>query len=278
MTGHPTIQGLFRWTTIADPDDLKAFLKGTAAESLFVGATRALASARFVLSAKLPEHLTMPLGQFSLRSWLEDTRSGNLYITWREDMAESLKPLISAWIDILCTSMLSLSPDKKQHIWLIIDELATLEKLASLEEAATKGRKVGLRLVAGLQSTAQLDKIYGRDQAQTLRSCFRTLIVLGGSKTDPRTCEDMSQSLGEHDVSREVLSRQQSKGGSSTSRQLTQMRERVILSSEIASLPPLTGFIAFAGHYPITRVRLKITHFKINLKPFIEIGGNYVEH
>src|SRR5690606_8953283 len=94
-----------------------------------------------------------------------------------------------------------------RRIWMVIDELASLENLASLEDAATKGRKAGLRLVAGLQSTAQLDKIYGFEKAQTLRSCFRSLVVLGGAKTDPKTCEDMSLSLGEHEVERETVNK-----------------------------------------------------------------------
>jgi len=273
MIGEPCIKKLFEWTTIADPDDLKKFLKGTVAESLFVGATRALASARFVLSSKLPEHLTMPTGAFSLRSWLDDPAGRNLYITWREDMTESLKPLISAWIDILCTSILSLTEDPNRRVWLIIDELASLEKLASLINAATKGRKVGLRLVAGLQSTSQLTKIYGPAEAQTLRSCFRSLMVLGGTKTDPQTCEDMSKSLGEHEVEREVISQQQVKSSKSDNKQLIQMRERVVMPSEISNLPNLTGFLAFASDYPITRIKLNIVNFKTNLKPFIEKKG-----
>lgn len=43
----------------------------------------------------------------------------------------------------------------------VLDELASLERLNSLEAALTKGRKHGLRVVAGLQSTAQLDRLYG---------------------------------------------------------------------------------------------------------------------
>ena len=102
----PDVRTLFRWLTVVHPDELKAFLKDTPAESLFVGADRALASARFVLSSKLPEHLSMPAGNFSIRTWLEQPK-GNLFITWREDMAEALRPLISAWVDVLCTSILS---------------------------------------------------------------------------------------------------------------------------------------------------------------------------
>ncbi len=270
LIGHSSVAELFQWTTIATPSDLKAFLAGTAAESLFVGADKALASARFVLSAKLPEHLSMPAGDFSLRSWLADPRGGNLFITWREDMAEALKPLISAWVDVLCTSILSLGEDRNRRIWMFLDELASLEKLPSLEDAATKGRKAGLRIVAGLQSTAQLERIYGREEAQTLRSCFRSLVVLGGAKTDPKTCDDMSQSLGEHEVEREVFSRTRSAKGDSTSSQLQRTRERVVLPSEIASLPDLTGYLAFAGNYPIAKVKLDIVRFRNRVPAFEE--------
>ena len=161
MLGKPSVEELFRWTTLAPPQDLQKFLEGTAAESLFVGADRALASARFVLSDKLPEHLTMPGGDFSIREWLADENAGNLFITWREDMAASLKPLISAWVDVFCSSILSLPENFERRTWLFIDELASMDKLASLEAALTKGRKHGLRVVAGLQSTAQLDDILG---------------------------------------------------------------------------------------------------------------------
>lgn len=269
LMGKRSIQELFDWTTIAQPDDLKNFLQDTAAESLFVGATRALASARFVLSSKLSAHLPMPTGKFSLRNWLDNPDGGNLFLTWREDMAVALRPLISSWVDVLCTSILSLPENENRRLWIVIDELASLENLASLEDAATKGRKAGLRLVAGLQSTAQLDKIYGREQAQTLRSCFRSLVVLGGAKTDPKTCEDMSLSLGEHEVERETVNKTSQKGSTGTSRQQNNVRERVVMPSEIASLPDLKGYLAFAGAYDVASIQLTPLNFVNRLPAFI---------
>lgn len=271
LVGQPSIDALFKHCTIDGPDELKKFLSGTAAESLFVGAEKALASARFVLSSKLPEHLSMPPGDFSLRSWLEQPK-GNLFITWREDMVESLRPLISAWVDVLCTSVLSLEESRDRRLWMILDELPSLDNLASLEDAATKGRKHGLRIVAGIQSTAQLDKVYGREQAQTLRSCFRNLIVFGGAKTDPRTCDDMSQGLGEHEVERDNRSRSHSPRGNTSNEQEQVRKERVVLPSEITALPDLQGFLALAGEYPIARVRLTYRQFKRLVPPFQERG------
>lgn len=270
LLGKPSVVELFRWTTIAQPDDLKDFLAGTAAESLFVGADKALASARFVLSDKLPQHLKMPTGDFSLRAWLENPKAGNLYITWREDMAEALKPLVSAWVDVLCTSILSLPEDENRRIWMLLDELDSLEKLASLEAALTKGRKHGLRVVAGIQSVAQLDKTYGKDGAQTLRSCFRNLIVLASTKADPATCEEMSKALGEHEVERDKYAKTTSSKSTSTNRNEERTRERVVTASEIASLPDLTAYVAFAGDVPITRVKLEPLQFKNRVDSFIE--------
>ena len=273
MIGKPSVYELYHWTTIAAPDDLRKFLEGTTAESLFAGsseASKALTSARFVLSDKLPEHLNMPVGDFSIRTWLEEGE-GNLYITWREDMAEALKPLISAWIDAVFVSILSMGEDENRRIWAFIDELASLEKLSSLEAALTKGRKHGLRVVAGLQSTSQLDDIYGRELAQTLRSCFRSLAVLGGSKTDPRTGEDMSKALGQHEVERDKYSK--SSGSRSTLSTSEDIKaEQVVTASEIASLPDLTGFIAFAGDFPVAKFLLKPLNFKKVNEPFIERG------
>ena len=280
LVGKPSMRELFRLTTIASPDELKQFLTGTDAESLFVGAEKALASARFVLSDKLPEHINMPEGNFSLRNWLDRSDGGNLYITWREDMAETLKPLISAWVDVLCTSVLSLPDDENRRLWMVLDELASLEKLASLESALTKGRKKGLRVVAGLQSTAQLDNVYREKEAQTLRSCFRSLVVLGGAKTDPKTCEDMSMSLGEHEVERDAYSKNNSssssssssKGGGSSSTSTTisteRPRERVVMPAEIASLPNLEGYLAFAGNLPIAKIKLNILQFEDKVPGF----------
>lgn len=268
-TGNPSIRELYRWTNIRPDKELQAFLKGTTAEGLFVGADKALASARFVLTGCIPPHLKMPDGRFSIRDWLEDPTAGNLFITWREDMAEGLKPLISAWADVVCTSVLSLPEDPNRRIWLMIDELASMEKLASLEAAATKGRKHGLRLIAGLQSTAQLEDIYGANEAQTLRSCFRSLVVLSGAKSDPKTCEDMSKALGEHEVERESYSTSHNHKGPNRSRQYRHDKERVVMASEIAALPDLVGYVSFASDYPIAKVKLEYTDYLIVNPPFI---------
>jgi type IV secretory pathway TraG/TraD family ATPase VirD4 len=267
---NPSIERLIWWTTIAEPDRLKTFLHGTDAESLFTGADKALASARFMLADKITEHKKMPSGEFSLRDWLDDPKGGNLFLTWNEAQATALKPLISAWVDVLCTSILSLPASDERRVWLFLDELASLEKLPSLEAALTKGRKAGLRVVAGLQSTSQLDAIYGHDEAQTLRSCFRTLAALGGAMTDAKTSEDISKSLGEHEVERYAYSRSSGDKGSNSSKSLRTDRERVVMPSQITGWPDLTGYVAFVGNLPIAK-------FQLAIQPFVAVNAPFVK-
>lgn len=266
MNGNTDVRELFNWCTIEEPDNLKAFLAGTAAESLFVGAEKALASARFVLADKLPEHLEMPPGDFSIRRFLEDDQAGNLFLTWREDMAVALRPLISAWVDVVCTSVLSLPESKTRRIWLSLDEIASLEKLASLQDFLTKGRKHGGRAIAGLQTVSQLDDLYGAKEAQTLRACFRSLIVLGGANSDPETAEEMSKALGDHEVIRE----DKSISARNPNLRYRTDRERVVMPSEIVSMPDLTAIVAFAGDLPIAKMKLQYQQFKKTTEPFVE--------
>src|SRR5699024_10935539 len=110
-------------------------------------------------------------------------------------MASAMRPLVSAWADVFITSVLSMPEDRHRRWWMFIDELASLEALPSLEAGLTKGRKNGLRIVAGLQSTSQLEHIYGRTMATTIRASFRNLSVLSKTKTDPHIVIEMNKSL-----------------------------------------------------------------------------------
>ncbi|MGS1117426.1 type IV secretion system DNA-binding domain-containing protein [Castellaniella sp. UC4442_H9] len=271
--GATGIQDVFNWCTIADDKDLRKFLTGTLAESLFAGsaeASKALTSARFVLSNKLSEHMSMPAGGFSIRDWMADPRGGNLFINWREDMAAAMKPLVSCWVDVFLQELLSMPASRTRKWALSLDELASLDALSSLVDGLTKGRKSGGMIFAGLQSTAQLDYIYGRTMSQIIRASFRNLVVLGGSKTDAQTAEDLSKALGEHEVERPDYSVSHSSSGRSMSDKVVRVRERVVLPSEIQEFPELTGYVSFAGRYPIAKVALSYQAYRETTPSFVE--------
>lgn len=270
QSGETNTERLLFWLTQAPVNELKALLAGSAASGLFEpGAEKALASTRFILSHHVGAFQYLRPGDFSLRTWLESGK-GNLFITWREDMLPALRPLVSAWTDILIASILTLPDTQPRPFWLVLDELASLERLNSLEAGLTKGRKHGLRVVAGLQSVSQLDSLYGVHNSKTLRSCFRSVLALGCSNADPHTANEISDGLGQSEVERIHKSSTDSKNGRTHSTSRQRSVETSVMPSELMDLSPLRGFLKFAGAYPIAKIRLFYRQSTARVKPFVE--------
>ena len=270
QTGETNTERLLYWLTQASAKDLAAYLAGTAATGLFEpGAEKAFASTRFILSHHVSAFQYLRPGEFSLRTWLEE-RKGDLYITWREDMLVTLRPLVSAWVDILIASILTLPDSEPRPLWLFLDELASLQRLNSLEAGLTKGRKHGLRVIAGLQSVSQFDAVYGQHHAKTLRSCFRNLIALGCANSDPHTAKEISDGIGQCETERTQRTLSSNKSGSSTSSSRIRSIEPALLPSELMSLPPLHGFLKLAGGYPVGKIRLVPKNYPVRTEPFVE--------
>lgn len=263
---NATMQDVYDLTNQSETESLKLFCEGTNAQGLFAeGADRALGSTRFVLSSKLPPHLLMPDGTFSLRSWVEDDSAGNLYITWDENMRESLRPLISTWTDIAFSAALGLAPSSKRRLWVFLDELESLNYLPTLGDALTKGRKHGLRVVTGWQTKSQIVEVYGPNIAETLLANHRSLVALGVGRGGHDTAEHMSKSLGEHEVlrSRNSRSTSMSRPGSNSTSDDVKM-ERVVIATEIMTLPDLEGYLSFPGKYPLGHIKFEPINYTRN--------------
>jgi Type IV secretion-system coupling protein DNA-binding domain len=237
--GKGTTAELIHALTTMPAEELKMLVASSASVGLFdKDAARALASTRFILASYLKPFAYLKDGDFGLRGFLESKRQ-RIFLTWREDMTASLAPLIACWIDVLCNAILSTTPkpvSDKRRTWLVLDELASLGKISSLESVLTKGRKHNLCCIAGLQSIAQLDRVYGKETSIILRSCFRNLVAFAIAKADPDTSE-ASQ-------------------GSSSSVSVQRVRERLVLPSELNELPDLTAFLALAGDEPTRKIKL----------------------
>lgn len=271
--GRGTTEQLVHFLTGVSNEALQTMLSDTAAAGMFHGAEETLGSVRAVLTRYVTPHKYLSdnikeATPFSIRDWLENG-TGNLWVTWREDMLPALKPLISCWIDVICASSLSSDVANAKDMHLIIDELDSLEKLNYLVQAATKGRKHKLHIVAGFQSYAQLKETNGENDAITLRNSLRNTASMGVAEMDTFTAEEISKGLGDHTVTRkrETLS----DGKRSTS--IEQVTERVITPAQIHGLPDLTGYIKFSGDLPIARVTMRYKKRPIVTDALVMIQG-----
>lgn len=267
--GENTTSRLVHWLASASNQNLQALLKGTPAEGCFHGAEETLASIRTVLTQYVTPHKYLSQGSFSYRDYIENSK-GNIWVTWRQDMLQALKPLISCWTDVICASILSMPDDRERGLHLVVDELDSLEKLNYIVDAATKGRKKGLDLLAGIQSLAQMRRTYGDDDALTLRNSFRSVALFGVSEMDTYTAEEFSKGLGDHTVIRRHDNTSiGGKGGSRGTAGTKQDTERVVSPAEFHLLPNLTGYLKFAGNYPIARVTVKYKEWPEVIEPMV---------
>ena len=274
----PEMREIFYYTNEVPEEDLKKFVEGTSATGLFTGNDRASASARFVLSDKLPPHFEMPEGDFSIRDWLQDGQPGTLFITWQEEMKEALKPLISCWMDCIFSIVLGMGQRSIEdgRILVFIDELESLDNLPNLSDALTKGRKSGLCVFAGYQSVSQLVHVYGPNVAETILADMRSNIVLAGSRLGEKTLDHMSKSLGEIEgvVARPSTDPSQPWSGGRMSESV--ISTRAVTTTEIAQLENLTGYVAFPGSLPVAKFKTDhVTYERKTPVPGIKLRDNY---
>ena len=87
-------------------------------------------------------------------------RKGWLFLPSTSTLRESVKPLVSMWLDSLILRLME-RQTTTAPVWFVVDELATLQRLPQLPTAVTQGRKSNIRLVLGLQGRSQLENLYG---------------------------------------------------------------------------------------------------------------------
>ncbi len=266
-----SIVKLLRLLLSADLELIQQCLKGTEAESLISSKTEKTSmSIKSVLATYLKSlkyvndgiqyqkdekdksHTETP---FSIRQWVKNDEASHwLFITSLGDRHETLKPLISAWIDIAVNTLLSITPDPKRRIWLILDELTSLQPLPSLIHTLSESRKFGGCVVIGIQNYAQLAKLYNPDGAREISSLLNTRFMF--RQPDPDIARWVASNFGEAivDEVREGYSygANSIRDGISISR--VETRKPLVSYSEIMSLANLHAFVRLPGDYPVTRV------------------------
>ena len=267
----------------ADTATLGGYLKGTASEPFVTDANKEFfGSIQGVAIQYLRTWAFLePDGSFSLRDWIREPGPGVLWMTYRDDMIESMRFLISSWVDMLITEILSMDESTVgTRFYFIMDELDSLGNIPTLINGLTRGRKYGLSIFSVVQSVAQLEHTYNEKISQTLRSCYASKLALAqGSAFD---AEYWSREIGEAERVRAERSESENTGksgkwseessnsaGTSESINYRRSVEKVVLPSELQRLKPMTGYLMLAGSPDIRYVEFPYRELtKIN-PPYI---------
>lgn len=241
----------------APPEVLEPFVRGTAAASL-TNNDKGLNAIRMSLLDPLrffeylPEHAQI-VDAFSIRKWVRETMTGpsqrSLFITYRKRDLATVRSLISAVVELAISTAID-TGKAERPTWLLIDELAGLGEIPALLTGAAELRKTNVRLVCGMQDLNQIEDLYGHNRAASICNNLTNKLFLRAS--DGKAAERMSLALGEQRMLVEGQSESESgtllsgktrtKGVSRSERD-----ERVVMPSEILSLPDLIGYVKLAG-------------------------------
>ena len=198
---RPTPQDLTEWMkNMGEIDrriagtELEAMIpKGAAGQRAAVQGTFNQAAAAFQLLPNQEEGK----GRWTAAAWAP-MRKGWLFLPSTPTLRESVKPLVSMWLDSLILRLME-RQTTTGPVWFLVDELATLQWLPQLPTAVTQGRKSNIRLVLGLQGRSQLETLYG-GQAEVMLSQPMTKVFMRTS--EPDAAHWISRSIGEIEIMR----------------------------------------------------------------------------
>lgn len=170
---NPLLENLLELLLTADFSTLIEQVKGTEAAALLnKEGGRTAASVRAVIAANIKSmSYLQTVGQsFSIRDWVrEETHpSGFIFITSNDEQLPLLKPLITLWVNIATNAILSLEPARNRRIYLLIDELSSLNRVPALHPFLAQGRKYGGGAILCTQGYSQMVDSLGDKETKAL--------------------------------------------------------------------------------------------------------------
>ncbi|MEE9452046.1 MAG: type IV secretion system DNA-binding domain-containing protein [Gammaproteobacteria bacterium] len=190
-----------------------------------------------------------------ISEWVKRNDDGWLFLTSRQNQHALLKPLLSTFLNIAFYTLLSLEAHQSNGLWVMLDELPSLQRLSHLMPTLAEARKFGGHFLIGMQNYLQLRAIYGANEASVIASLCDTGVFF---RSTGEVNEWVSKQLGQ------VTEKKESKSisyGASHHRDgvnlSTQEKSRPLVSaSKIAELEDLEFFIRLKGKWPVVKTKI----------------------
>jgi len=266
-TPEPNNQKLCDFLLKSSSKKFTEFLSKTDAVSIIDSkADKTAASIRSVLSTYINplKFLTNSNNErpFSIKNWIKNYDDSFLFFSSIADKHESLKPLVSLWLDLSLNALLSQDQQtsngtKQRRIWFIIDELPSLQKLPALTYGLAEARQFGGCFVISMQLMAQLREIYGKDGAESISGLCRNRLTF--ATPDQETARWASDNLGKKEmmISKENLSFGASEFKDGVSITNNKEQENIVIPTEIMNLRDLQFYIKLSNGFPVAKSKIK---------------------
>jgi len=243
---HPTLQELVRW--LSHPDEIDRHVRGTEYASMISSQSPRQRDAALGSLHRVAEALRMlpdaaeTKQRWNTVEWTQDRR-GWLFLASRPDTRKRLAPLLSLWLDILMLRLMNQGRMSKRPLWLILDELASLQRLPHLHSAITQDHQTNNPIVLCFAGRSELETRYGRG-TDAMISQPATKIFIGAS--EPKAAQWMSELIGVQEIEfirESTAAAQFPEGRSSPSHNLERVVRPVVAASEIMGLAERRGYV-----------------------------------
>lgn len=242
LKGRPT--GIELADLIQDKTRLEQLVKGTSSEeSIAKGApaqrSGVIADLNRVADALrlLPDLRDTPQ-RWSAAEWAKGRR-GWIFVTSTPQTRERLRPLTSMWLDLIILQLMTVEEARTEKTWLVLNEVATLQRLPQFYAAITENRKSNNPIIFDVQGRSQIQALYG-DLSEVLLSSPAVKMFFRNS--DPKAAEWMADSIGKHEIKRLKESRTSGQLDS-RNQSLDFQIEYLVLPAQIMGLPRLHGYV-----------------------------------
>lgn len=200
--------------------------------------------------AKCFEFMASNDGDFTLQNWL-DSGKGMIFITNYSSVQDTLRPILSLFIDLLSRKLLSMPDSRDRKIFFLLDEFGTLQRLSSIIRLLTLSRSKGGSVFIAIQDYGQIDRLYSKDHRQSIINACGTAVAF--SMADPVSAEISSSKLGEIEYLETETTHSMGvntyRDGISLSER--KKREKLFMPSELMDLEKLTAVVKFSDYDPV---------------------------
>ncbi|CAL7962065.1 Coupling protein TraD [Gammaproteobacteria bacterium] len=278
-----SIKKLLKVLLTSELSDLHNYLSGTEAATLTSDKIEKTAiSIRSVITTYLKSLRFMTTVEnnndkkptFCIRDWIcnekNEKNDGWLFLSSNAAQHASLKPLLSMWFSMATIALLALPENSNRRIWFVCDELPSLHKLPQLPESIAEARKYGGCFVLGMQSYAQLEKVYGRSAGKEIFDLMNTAFFF--RSPSPDMAELVSRALGEQEI--EDMRENYSYGANAIRDGISigtqRMINQIVTPSEIMDLENMKCYVRLAGSYPISLLELTLNERPQMARSFVQ--------
>lgn len=261
-----TIQDVVRWVDLQERDEVELILKMAGVAEAFAAAkatwgrderTRSgvYTTTETVLSAYADPQVAASARRCDIdAAKLLHGGAHTLYISAPLHEQARLRPLFTALVETVLNAAYEHAAHHgrlKPGLLLVLDEAANIAPLRDLAQIASTAAGLGIQLVTIWQDRAQIVHRYAHS-ASTVVNNHRAKLLLSGI-TDTETTRELSQIIGEAEVSRRSTTVDADGRTSATHATHTQP---LASAAGLRQLRPFQGVLVY-GHLPPARVRLR---------------------